>query len=75
VVGVSVHVSRGDDYALRDGKSKIRVGIVRPVVVVWRRGRQEADLHGKKRKDGRLRFFLLLGHRLRPVVVPPPLSR
>jgi hypothetical protein len=34
-----------------------------------------ADLNRKKRKHGRLRFFLLCGPRLRPGAVPPPLSR
>jgi hypothetical protein len=42
---------------------KIRAGGVRPAMAVWRRGRQEADLQRKKRKHGRLRFFLPLGPR------------
>ena len=37
-------------------------------------GRQEADLQRKKRKHGRLRFFLPLGPQLRLWVAPPPLS-
>jgi hypothetical protein len=34
-----------------------------------------ADLNRKKRKHGRLRFFLPLGPRLRSGAAPPPLSR
>ena len=68
-------VSRGAGYAWRDEKTKIRAGRVRPAVVEFWRGRQEADLQGKKRKHGRLRFFLPLGPRLRPGAAPPPLSR
>ena len=73
--GCFICASRGACHAMRDGKSNIRAGRVRPAVVVWRRGRQEADLQRKKRKHGRLRFFLPPGPRLRPGAVPPPLSR
>jgi phage/plasmid-associated DNA primase len=44
-----------------DVKTKSWAGKVRPAVVVWRRGRQDAARQGKKRKLGRLRYFLLLG--------------
>ena len=40
--------SRGADYAKLDEKTKIRAGGVHPAVVVWRRGRQEADLQQRK---------------------------
>jgi hypothetical protein len=40
--------SRGTDCAVCDGKTKIRAGLVRPAVAVWRRGRQEAALQQKK---------------------------
>jgi hypothetical protein len=89
--GFSIYVSRGDYNAVRNGKPKSRAGRVRPIVAVWRcggvavwrcggvavwrRGRQDAALNRKKRKHGRLRFFLLLGPRLRSGAAPPPLSR
>ena len=56
-------------------KPKNRAGEVRLFAGVCRQGRQEADLQGKKRKHGRLRFFLPFGPRLRPGAAPPPLSR
>jgi hypothetical protein len=68
-------VSRGADCAVCDGKPKNRAGDLHPAVAVWRRGRQDAALNGKKRKHGHLRFFLPPGPRLRPGAVPPPLSR
>jgi hypothetical protein len=65
-------VSRGADYAVRDGKPKSRAGKVRPAVAAWRRGRQDAALNRKKRKHGRLRFFLPLGPRPRAGGCPSP---
>jgi hypothetical protein len=41
-------------------------------VAVWRRGRQEAALNGKKCKHGRLRFFLPFGPRPRAGGCPSP---
>jgi hypothetical protein len=40
--------SREADCAVRDGKTKIRAGGLRPAVAVWLRGRQDAALNGKK---------------------------
>jgi hypothetical protein len=40
-------LSRGADYAVRDGKPKNRAGILRPVAAVLWRGRQDAALNGK----------------------------
>jgi hypothetical protein len=57
---------------MRDGKTKIRAGKGSPAVAVWRRGRQEAVLNGKKRKHGRLRFFLPCGPRPRAGGCPSP---
>ena len=73
--GFNTYVSRGAEYDVRDGKTKSWAGKVRPAVVVWRRGRQDADLNRKKRKHGRLRFFLPLCPCLRARAAPPPLSR
>jgi hypothetical protein len=73
--GGNTHVSRGAEYAWRDGKPKSRAGEVRLVAAVYWWGARTAALHGKKRKHGCLRFFLPLGPRLRPGAAPPPLSR
>jgi hypothetical protein len=73
--GGFTYVSRGADYAVRDGKRKIRAGKVRPVVAVWRRGRQDATLKQKKRKHGRLCFFYLAAPDHGEWAAPPPLSR
>jgi hypothetical protein len=64
--------SRRADYAMPDGKPKIRVGVVRPVAAMRRWGRQEADLQRKKRKHGCLCFFLPPGPRPRGGGCPSP---
>jgi hypothetical protein len=73
--GVITCVSRGAGFASPDGKPRSRAGGVRPAAAIRRRGGQDGRLRRKKRKHGRLRFFLPCGPRLRPGAVPPPLSR
>jgi hypothetical protein len=69
---IAAYVSRGAYRAVHDGKPKSWAGKVRPAVAVWRRGRQDAALKQKKRKHGRLRFFLPLGPRPRAGGCPSP---
>jgi hypothetical protein len=56
-------------------KPKIRVGKVRPVAGGYWQGGMDAAWERKKHQHGRWCFFLPIGPRLRPGVVPPPVSR
>jgi len=58
VIGEGItDVSRGADYDKHIGKPKIWAGIVRPAVVVWRLGRQDAALEMKKMQTWTFAFF------------------